>query len=52
MARLCKSQRPLRSKSEPGNYDIVIQKDGYKPVHQSAIVGVEDRIKVNGTLTH
>jgi hypothetical protein len=43
---------PLEIQVEPGNYDIVIQKDGYKPVHQSAIVGVEDRIKVNGTLTH
>ncbi|MBZ5506302.1 MAG: PEGA domain-containing protein [Acidobacteriia bacterium] len=42
---------PLEIQVEPGNYDIVIQKDGYKPAHESAIVGVEDRIKINGTLT-
>lgn len=43
---------PLEIQVEPGNYDIVIQKDGYKPVHESAIVGVEDRIKISRPLTH
>lgn len=43
---------PLEIQVEAGNYDIVIQKDGYKPIHESAIVGVEDRIKIDRPLTH
>lgn len=43
---------PLEIQVEAGNYDITIQKDGYKPYHENAIVGQEDRIKVNGTLSH
>ena len=39
---------PLEVQVEPGNYDITIQKDGYKPIHESAIVGVDDRIKIDG----
>jgi hypothetical protein len=43
---------PLEIQVEPGNYDIVIQKDGYKPIHESAIVGIDDRIKINRPLSH
>jgi hypothetical protein len=32
--------------------NIVIQKDGYKPIRESAIVGVDDRIKIDRPLTH
>ncbi|MGZ4889777.1 MAG: PEGA domain-containing protein, partial [Candidatus Angelobacter sp.] len=34
---------PLEIQVEAGNYDITIQKDGFKPVHESAIVGMDDR---------
>jgi eukaryotic-like serine/threonine-protein kinase len=43
---------PLEIQVEAGNYDITIQKDGFKPYHESAIVGIEDRVKITGTLTH
>ena len=43
---------PVEIQVEAGNYDIVIQKEGYKPIHESAIVGVEDRIKIDRPLTH
>jgi serine/threonine protein kinase len=43
---------PLEVQVEAGNYDITIQKDGYKPIRESAIVGVDDRIKINRPLSH
>ncbi|HET8891202.1 MAG TPA: serine/threonine-protein kinase [Candidatus Angelobacter sp.] len=43
---------PLEIQVEAGNYDITIQKDGYKPVHESAIVGEGDRIKISRPLSH
>jgi eukaryotic-like serine/threonine-protein kinase len=43
---------PLEIQVEPGNYDITIQKDGYKLLRESAIVGIDDRIKINRTLSH
>jgi serine/threonine-protein kinase len=43
---------PLEIQVEAGNYDITIEKDGYKPVHENAIVGIEDRVKIDRTLTH
>lgn len=43
---------PLEIQVEPGNYDITIQKDGYKAIHESAIVGEGDRIKINRPLSH
>jgi eukaryotic-like serine/threonine-protein kinase len=43
---------PLEIQVEPGNYDITIQKDGYKPIRESAIVGIDDRIKIDKTLSH
>jgi hypothetical protein len=43
---------PLEIQVEPGNYDITIQKDGYKPVRENAIVGIDDRIKIDKALSH
>jgi serine/threonine-protein kinase len=42
---------PVEIQVEAGNYDITLQKDGYKDVHENAIVGGEDRIKINRTLS-
>ncbi|HKF23491.1 MAG TPA: PEGA domain-containing protein, partial [Candidatus Angelobacter sp.] len=42
---------PVEIQVEAGNYDITLQKDGYKDIHESAIVGVEDRVKINKTMT-
>jgi serine/threonine protein kinase len=43
---------PVEVQLEAGNYDITIQKDGFKPIHESAIVGMDDRIKIDRPLTH
>jgi serine/threonine-protein kinase len=43
---------PLEIQVEAGNYDITIQKDGYTPIHENAIVGEGDRIKINRPLSH
>lgn len=43
---------PVEVQLEAGNYDITIQKDGFKPIHESAIVGMDDRIKIDRALTH
>jgi serine/threonine protein kinase len=43
---------PLEIQVEAGNYDITIEKDGYKPVHENANVGIQDRIKIDRTLSH
>ncbi len=43
---------PLEVQLEAGNYDITIQKDGFKTIHESAIVGMDDRIKIDRPLTH
>jgi len=42
---------PLEIQVEAGNYDIILQKEGYKAVHESAIVGIEDRVKIERTLS-
>ena len=43
---------PVEIQVEAGNYDITIQKDGYQPIHENAIVGVDDRIKIDRPLVH
>jgi len=43
---------PLAVQVEAGNYDITIQKDGYKPIHESAIIGMDDRVKIDRPLSH
>jgi PEGA domain len=42
---------PVEVQVEAGNYDITLQKDGYKAVHENAIVGIEDRVKIDKTLS-
>src|SRR5262249_12987196 len=42
---------PVEIQLEPGNYEITIEKDGYQAIHESAIVGVDDHIKINRSLT-
>jgi serine/threonine-protein kinase len=41
---------PVEIQVEAGNYDIILQKDGYRAVHENAIVGIEDRVKIEKTL--
>jgi hypothetical protein len=43
---------PVEIQVEPGSYDITIEKDGYKAMKESAIVGIDDRIKINKSLSH
>jgi hypothetical protein len=43
---------PVEIQVEPGNYDITIQKEGYKTLKESAIVGIDDRIKIDRPLSH
>jgi hypothetical protein len=42
---------PVEIQVDAGSYDITLQKDGYKPVHESAIVGMDDHIKIDRSLT-
>jgi hypothetical protein len=42
---------PVEIQVEAGNYDITLQKDGYKAVHESAIVGADDRVKIEKSLS-
>jgi len=42
---------PVEIQVEAGNYDITLQKDGYQPIHENAIVGVDDHVKINKSLT-
>ena len=42
---------PVEIQVEAGNYDITLQKDGYQTIRESAIVGVDDHVKINKSLT-
>jgi serine/threonine-protein kinase len=42
---------PVEIQVDAGSYDITLQKDGYKTVHESAIVGMDDHIKIDRSLT-
>lgn len=42
---------PVEIQVDAGTYDITLEKEGFQPVHESAIVGVADRVKINRTLT-
>jgi hypothetical protein len=42
---------PVEVQVEAGNYDITLQKDGYKAVHENTIVGMEERVKIDKTLS-
>lgn len=41
---------PVEIQVDAGSYDITLRKEGYKPVHESAIVGVQDHVKIDRTL--
>jgi len=43
---------PVEIQVDPGSYDITLQKEGYKSLHESAIVGMDDHIKIDRPLTH
>lgn len=42
---------PVEVQVDAGNYSITLQKDGYRSVHESAIVGVADHVKIDRALT-
>ena len=42
---------PVEIQVEPGSYDITIEKDGYKTIKESAIVGIDDHVKINKSLS-
>jgi hypothetical protein len=42
---------PVEIQVDAGSYDITLQKEGYKPLRESAIVGAEDRVKIERTLS-
>jgi eukaryotic-like serine/threonine-protein kinase len=42
---------PVEIQVEAGNYDITLQKDGYQPIHENAIVGIDDHVKINKSFT-
>jgi hypothetical protein len=37
---------PVEIQVEAGSYDITLQKEGFQAIHESAIVGAEDRVKI------
>lgn len=45
-------QTPVEIQVEAGSYDITLQKDGFQPIHESAIVGAEDRVKIARSFSH
>lgn len=42
---------PVEIQVDAGNYNITLQKDGYQPVHESAIIGMGDHVKIDRALT-
>ena len=42
---------PVIIQVDAGSYDITLQKDGYKSMHESAIVGADDTVKIERTLS-
>ncbi|HKW74832.1 MAG TPA: serine/threonine-protein kinase [Terriglobales bacterium] len=42
---------PVEIQVDSGSYDITLQKDGYKPVHESAIVGPDDHVRIDKSLS-
>lgn len=42
---------PVEIQVDAGNYNITLQKDGYRPVHESAIIGTGDHVKIDRALT-
>ncbi|MGE5321447.1 MAG: PEGA domain-containing protein [Actinomycetota bacterium] len=42
---------PVEIQVDAGNYSITLQKEGYRPVHESAIIGMGDHVKIDRALT-
>jgi serine/threonine protein kinase len=42
---------PVEIQVEPGNYDITLQKDGYKPVHKMVTTQANDKVKIEEQLS-
>ena len=42
---------PFEIQLEPGNYEIVLQKDGYKPVHKTLITEANQKMKIEEALS-
>jgi hypothetical protein len=42
---------PVEIQVDSGSYDITLQKDGFKPVHESAIVGPDDHVRIDKSLS-
>jgi hypothetical protein len=41
---------PVEVQVEPGNYEITLQKDGYKPVHKTVSTQANDKLKIDEQL--
>ncbi len=41
---------PVDIQLEPGNYDITLQKEGFKPVHKSVAVTLGDKLRIDETM--
>lgn len=41
---------PVEVQVEPGNYEITLEKDGYKPVHRSVSTQANDKVKIDEQL--
>ncbi len=44
-------QTPVEIQVEAGSYDVTLQKDGFAPMHESVIVGQEDRARITKVFT-
>ncbi|HEY6971957.1 MAG TPA: serine/threonine-protein kinase [Candidatus Angelobacter sp.] len=42
---------PFEVQLEPGNYEITLQKEGYKPVHKSVTTQANQKLKIEQTLS-
>ena len=42
---------PVVIQVEPGNYDLVLEKDGYKPLAKSVSASTQDKIKIKESLS-
>jgi hypothetical protein len=41
---------PTEFQVEPGNYEITIQKSGYKPIHTNLAAGANEKVKIEEKL--
>jgi eukaryotic-like serine/threonine-protein kinase len=48
---LVQKPTPVEIQVEAGSYDVTLQKDGFKPMHESVIVGQEDHARITKVFT-